>query len=100
MVDMSTTIAPAVAPWMTPFSPRTTASTSGVSLTQVMTMSAPRAASFGEAARRAPALATGSSRSRLRLYTVTSCPALRMFKAMAAPMVPMPMNATFMNVCS
>jgi hypothetical protein len=80
---------------MTPSGPRITASTSGVSLTQVMMTSAARAASRGDAARRAPALATGSSRSRVRLCTVTVWPALSKFAAMAAPMVPMPINAMF-----
>ena len=52
-----------------------TASTSGVSLTQVMTMSLAAANSAGLAAANAPAAANGSARARVRFHTVTGKPA-------------------------
>jgi hypothetical protein len=97
MVDMSTTTAPASIAWITPSSPSRTALTSGVSLTQVTTTSAPVAASRGEAARAAPFSATGCSLSLVRLCTTRGKPAFRMCIAMGAPMVPIPINATFIG---
>ena len=94
MVDMSTTSAPGSAPWITPVGPRSTARTSGVSLTMVMMISAPWAASRGEPAATAPWATTGSIRFGVRLKTVTWWPPLRMFTAMGPPMVPSPMKPT------
>ena len=74
-VEQSTTSPPLARPSATPPGPSRTCSRSGVSETQVSTASAPCAASAGDAARAAPSAASGSSRSRVRLCTVTSCPA-------------------------
>ena len=78
--------------------PSTTASTSGESDTQRHTSSAP---SRGLARRRrplaAPRAASASSRSRVRLCTVSSCPASSRCPAMYSPIVPSPIHAIFMR---
>ena len=67
-VLMSMTVAPSSTPAITPFSPRMTASTSGVSVTMVMTTWLPRAASFGVSTRSPPPSTTSWTRGRsLRL---------------------------------
>src|SRR5690606_5074818 len=95
-VLMSTSTLPGSRPWTAPSSPTTTASRSGVSDTIVKTTSRPTAHSRGVAARAAPAAASGSSRSRVRLWTVTSCPAASRRLAMGAPIVPRPTKPTRM----
>ncbi len=80
---------------ITPFGPRRTASTLGVSVTQVITTSASRAASAGVSAQAAPASMTGWALLLVREWTMREWPALRRFSAMGAPMIPVPMNAMF-----
>ena len=84
-------------PSATPSGPSTTASTSGESATQRHTSSAPCAASRGVSARLAPRSASACSRSRVRLWTVSSCPASSRCPAMNSPMVPSPIHAIFMG---
>ncbi len=67
IVDMSTTSDPGLAPWITPSGPSSTASTSGVSLTQTNTTSVLAASPAGLAAVAAPASANGCIRSGVRL---------------------------------
>ena len=57
---------------MTPFSPRMTASTSGVSLTQMMMISLASATAAGESAAAAPRATKGSIRLAVRFQTVRS----------------------------
>ena len=95
-VEQSTTRPPLARPSATPPGPSSTCSRSGVSETHVSTASAPFAASAGVAARAAPSAASGSSRSRVRLCTVTSCPASIRWRAIGAPIVPSPITATRM----
>src|SRR5689334_2289256 len=95
-VEQSTTRPPLARPSATPPGPSSTCSRSGVSETQVKTASAACAASAGDAARSAPSAASGSSRSRVRLCTVTSCPASIRCRAMGPPIVPRPITATRM----
>ena len=93
IVEQSMTRPPAASPSATPSGPNSTASTSGVSDTQVTTTSAARAASDGVAASAAPSATRSAARPGVRFQTVTSKPARRRFAAMAAPMVPSPTNA-------
>ena len=64
IVLMSMTVVPAAAPSMTPSAPKITCSTSGVSVTIVMTTSLPAAASLGLPTRSAPASMTSWTRGR------------------------------------
>ena len=69
-------------------SPNSTPRRSGVSETQVSTARLRRAASAGGGARAAPSSASGSSRSRVRLCTVTSWPAASRCRAIGPPSCP------------
>jgi len=71
-----------------------TASTSGVSLTQVTMMSLRAATSAGPAATAAPASASGVMRPGVRFHTVRSKPAFNKLAAIAPPMMPSPMKPT------
>ncbi len=93
IVEQSTSRPPAASPSATPSGPNTTASTSGVSETQVTTMSAARAASDGEAASVPPSASRSAARPGVRFHAVTGNPALRRLAAIATPMVPSPTNA-------
>jgi hypothetical protein len=84
---------PLRSPSTTPSAPNSTASTSGVSDTQTTTTSAARAASAAVDATAPPSPARSSDRPADRFQPVTSNPARRRFAAMAAPIVPSPMNA-------
>ena len=92
MLEKSMISAPARAWPNTPSSPARTFCTSGESGTIVATTSASRTASAMLAAPRPPAAASCSTRAGLRLYPVTSKPALTRLAAIGAPMMPSPMN--------
>ena len=64
MVLESTIVVPSASDASTPCGPKSTLSTAGVSETQIQTTSAPRAASAGEAAMRAPSTFFRASGSR------------------------------------
>src|SRR5215210_1568466 len=49
----------------------------------------------GVSTTRAPAAASGATRSALMSWTITSNPALRRFNAIGPPMAPTPTNPTF-----
>ena len=95
IVLMSMTRSPAAAPSITPPSPNTTASTSGVSLTQMMVMSLAAATALGESAPAAPRSRKGSMRLAVRFQTVTAKPAFIKLSTMPRPMMPRPMNPIF-----
>src|SRR5215469_15334363 len=64
----------------------------------VMTTSRPAESSRSEAAARAPALANSARRSATTSYTVKSCPASRILRAIPWPIRPRPTKPTFMVV--
>src|SRR5579863_864875 len=78
-----------------PSLPKTSSSTARSSATIVITTSAPREATAGELAARAPSDASTSTFSRLRLYTDISCPPRRRLRAIPIPILPSPINAIF-----
>ena len=92
IVLMSTTSDPGLTPELTPLSPRITSSTSGVSLTQVMTMSDFKATSARSSPATAPASTRGPIRDAVRFHTRTGSPASRRFATIPRPMIPRPMN--------
>ena len=73
-----------------PSAPNRTLSTASVSETHIQTTSAPCTAAAGVGATPAPS----TSLPGVRFHTVTSCPALTRFVAIAWPMIPKPKNAT------
>ena len=77
---------PDAIPDSAPSCPKRTDSTAGGSDSIVITTSAPRAASAGDDATRAPAEASGAARSDVRFHTVTSRPAATNRCAIGAPM--------------
>ena len=84
--------APGRAPWITPFSPKSTWSTSGVSLTQIRMMSQCAATSAGLAPSWAPCATRSSMRLAVRFQTVSGKPAFRTLAAIPRPMIPKPTN--------
>jgi hypothetical protein len=72
IVDISIRVAPDAIPFATPSSPKTTCSTASGEANIVMTASAPAAASAGEPASVAPALARRSAFSGVRFQTTNS----------------------------
>src|SRR5688572_6134066 len=99
IVEWSTTIAPFFTDSMTPPSPRSTFSTSGVSGTQTKTKSQPSAASAGVAAHDAPLPESARAFDLVRVCTFISCPAARRCAAMGWPITPRPMNARRVGAC-
>ena len=87
--------APALAWAKTPSSPARTARTSGESGTMVATTSASATAPAMSFAPWPPAATSCSTRAGLRLYPVTSNPALTRLAAIGAPMMPSPINPIF-----
>ena len=85
---------------ITPFSPRMTLSTSGVSETIVITTGLFPATSLGVFAVLAPSAARRSAFAVVRLYTVTSNPAFIKLRAIGIPMMPRPINPTFFSIIS
>ena len=73
-----------------PSGPKMTASTSGVSDTQMTTMSASAAAAAGVSAIVTPCSASSGARPAVRFQPVTGNPALARLAAIAAPIVPRP----------
>jgi hypothetical protein len=80
-----------------PLAPNSTASTSGVSGTIVKTMSESRVTSAALAQARAldPAMASGSGPT---VWTYNGCPSAMRCSAMGDPMMPRPMNPSFMSI--
>src|SRR5207245_208600 len=94
MVLMSIASSPSWAPLAMPSGPNMTASTSGVLVTIVTTMSLRSATSRGVRTAVAPASASGFARSIVRFVTVTANPALSALRAIGVPMIPRPTNPT------
>ncbi len=93
---MSTTTLPLPIPSATPFLPNSTASTSGVSGTMVKMTSASRATAAALSTRTPPAAVTASG-TWLRVCTNSWWPLLTRCRAMGVPMMPRPMNPTFIE---
>src|SRR5919201_1037514 len=91
---MSIASSSAWAPAAIPSLPKVTASTSGVLVTMVTTMSERSATSRGLRTTVAPASASGVARSGVRFVTVTGKPPLSALRAMGAPMIPRPTKPT------
>ncbi len=87
---------PRSSPLRRPSGPKTTDSTAASSASMVNTTSAPRAASAGLEATRAPRCRMRSVRAKVRLKTASVCPAASRLSAMGSPMDPRPMNPRFM----
>src|SRR6266550_5017897 len=94
IVLMSIARSPSCAPLAIPSAPNMTASTSGVLVTIVTTMSLRAATSRGVCTTVAPESASGFARSIVRFVTVTANPAFRALRAIGAPMIPRPTNPT------
>ncbi len=94
MVEQSTMSVPAAAPSTTPPAPNRTASTSGVSETQMTAMSTPATASDGLSANVTPRSASSGARPGVRFQPTTSNPPRARLAAIAAPIVPRPRKAT------
>src|SRR6185436_20592543 len=77
-------------------SPSVAASTASPSESSVTTTSAPSTASWAEPATVTPCSASGSARSRVRLWARTSRPAPARLRATGAPMMPVPRTAIHM----
>src|SRR5258708_682176 len=90
MVLESATIIPSARDCSTPSGPNKIFSTAAVSETHSQTTSAPCAAAAGLGAMPAPSTIFPG----VRFHTVTSCPALTRFVAMASPIIPKPKKAT------
>ena len=84
-------------PASAPLSVSVTSRTSSSLPTHIATMSASSAASAGVGAARPPFRATQASAfAAVRLYTTTSWPAFARCRAIGAPIVPIPRNATLL----
>jgi hypothetical protein len=90
---MSTTTLPALSPSATPLGPNSTAATSGVSGTIVMTTSA-RSATSLPLAHAVPPASVSADGTPERLCRNSSWPPLMRCSAMGAPMIPRPMKPT------
>ena len=73
------------------------ASTESTSKSMVIATSAPCTASPTESATVMPSSANGSAFERVRFHARTSCPSRFSERAMPAPMVPVPITATFID---
>src|SRR5512137_1246585 len=93
---MSTTVVPGRNPSATPPGPKSTASTSGVSGTIVMTTSERAATSFPPE-QATPPLASRSAGTGFRSWRKSLCPAPARLAAMGRPMIPSPTNPTSMD---
>src|SRR3954447_4041066 len=94
IVEVSITMSPGCTASATPWGPKSTASTSGVSETDTTTTSAARATSAGDDASLAPASTSGPVRPGERFQTVVSNPARARLSAIADPIVPSPITPT------
>ena len=94
MLLQSRTRAPSCAPPNTPSSHRTTASTSGVSLTQITMISLLAATSAGDVPAAAPCSTSAALRLAVRFQTRKGKPALSKLAAMPRPIMPRPTNPT------
>ena len=90
---MSIKIVSGVAALATPSGPKTAASTILAELRLVMTKAAPRVASAGEAAGRAPLSASGRNFALSRSNAATFAPVSSSLAAIAPPMTPTPITA-------
>ena len=95
-VDRSKYALPALSPASNPTSPSATASTSGGPGSEVSTTSLASATCRGVLAHVAPAARCGLAASARRSWTISSWPPFCTLDAMLAPMMPSPMNPTFM----
>src|SRR6516225_6309626 len=93
---MSTTILPGVSPSATPLLPNSAASTCGVSGTMVITTSELAATSLPDAQTFAPP-PVSSSGTLPRSKTESACPPFSRCPAMGRPMIPRPINPTFIS---
>jgi len=85
-------------PLSRPCSPSATDSISSGPGREVNTISVASATLRGESAQTAPAWMWGAAASRLRSWTTSSCPDFWRFDAMLLPMMPSPMNPTFIVI--
>ena len=92
---MSMTVLPLLKADAMPLSPNSTFCTSGVSGTIVKMTSAFDATSAGVLHATAPASSSAFG-TALRVLTNSSCPAARKWPAIGAPMIPRPIQPTFM----
>ena len=97
---MSMTMVPSLAPSAIPFSPRQTSLTCGELGSMVMMTEHSLATSAGEDAGFAPSAASSSTLARLLLYTTSSWPPLITFLLIGFPMIPSPINPTFILITS
>ena len=88
---------PGLIPARTPFFPSKVSSTERSSIRLVTITSFPWAASLAEAAALAPKASNGAILSGERFQTVRSKPRLAMLLAMAEPILPSPIKATFIS---
>src|SRR5262245_4821073 len=96
VVDRSKYALPAFMPDSRPSLPSATSSTSGGAGSEVRTTSEASATLRGVSAQVAPAARCGAAASRRMSLTTSSNPPFCTFAAMLAPIVPSPMNPTFM----
>ena len=99
-VVKSNQVVPRRMPASKPSSARATASTSFGPGSEVKTTSLASATRRAESAQTHPAARCGAAASRRKSFTTSSWPAARTLSAMLAPMVPSPMNPTFMKFSS
>ncbi len=92
IVEQSITRLPRRTPFAAPSGPNRTASTSGVSETQMRITSLAAATLSGVSAAVAPSLTRSTARAGVRFQTVTGRPERTRWPAIAAPIVPSPRN--------
>src|SRR3990170_763876 len=95
LVERSNQAVPGAMPASSPSSPSATASTSTGPGSEVKTTSDASPTWRGVSAQRQPASTWRAPASSRMSWTTTSWPALRRFRAMLPPIVPSPMNPTF-----
>src|SRR3990172_8120230 len=95
LVERSNQAVPGAMPASSPSSPSATASTSTGPGSEVKTTSDASPTWRGVSAQRQPASTWRAPASSRMSWTTTSWPALRTFRAMLPPIVPSPMNPTF-----
>ena len=95
IVAVQMTVPPGLSPASSPSSVRSAALTCSTFRTIIKTVSAAAPTSRGDVAVYAPSCASVSNGSGRTSYTVSSCPAFRMFLDIPIPMLPTPINPTF-----
>lgn len=94
MVDMHSTICPALAPRMMPCAPMITDSACSVVSTMTMVRSTAAATACAEAATSQPLAFRGSVFAASMSFTTSAKPAFTRLSAIGPPMAPSPMNPT------